>query len=211
MAQNVISQRSWPWKVKVIGQNKWRHEISWPWKHISRCQNHHPKCLTSKVMVKVVFLYNGGQRNAFAYVSRSNHSRFFFFFNFLKGPDPSYPVLKSGNNLSCRNRDMAQSVILYSCDLERSWSSVRSIIFTTAIRTLPMSIHVKFHWDPTGSFSGKTCAQFPKKVARRKKNIRRNSLTDVDTLWCKLHHEGEIWRKSDHTWFEDLSLNFQLV
>ena len=32
MAQNVISQRSWPWKVKVIGQNKWHHEIYWPWK-----------------------------------------------------------------------------------------------------------------------------------------------------------------------------------
>ena len=39
------------------------------------------------------------------------------------------------------------------------------------------------------------------KVARRKKEkkkkVRRNSLTDGDTLWRKLHHEGEIWRKSD--------------
>ena len=77
MAQNVISQRSWPWKVKVIGQNKWHHEIYWPWKHISRCQNHHPMCLTFKVMVKDVILHNGGQRNAFAYVSRSNRSRYF--------------------------------------------------------------------------------------------------------------------------------------
>ena len=80
MAQNVILQRSWPWKVKVIGQNNWHHEIPWPWKHISRCQNHHPKCLTSKVMVKDVFLYNGGQRNAFAYVSRSNSSRCFLIY-----------------------------------------------------------------------------------------------------------------------------------
>ena len=77
MAQNVISQRSWPWKVKVIGQNKWHHEIYWPWKHISRCRNHHPMCLTFKVMVKDVILHNGGQRNAFAYVSRSNRSRYF--------------------------------------------------------------------------------------------------------------------------------------
>ena len=34
------------------------------------------------------------------------------------------------------------------------------------------------------------------KVAR-KRRIKRNSLTDVDTLWRKLRHEGEIWRKSD--------------
>ena len=144
MAQNMISQRSWPWKVKVIGQNKWHHQIPWPWKHISRCQNHHPKCLTLKVMVKDVFLYNGGQRNAFAYVSRSDRSRCFWF---IERPDPSYPVLKFGNNLSSRNRDMAQSVILYSCDLERSRPTVRSIKFCTAMRTLPISIHVKFRWN----------------------------------------------------------------
>ena len=56
-------------------------------------------------------------------------------FYLLKGPDPNYPVLKFGNNLSSRNRDMAQSVILYSCDLERSRSTVRSIKFCTAMRT----------------------------------------------------------------------------
>ena len=67
------------------------------------------------------------------------------FFDLLKGPDPSYPVLTFGNNLSSRNRDMAQSVILY--DLERSRSTVRSIKICTAMRTLPMSIHVKFRWN----------------------------------------------------------------
>ena len=92
-------------------------------------------------MVKDVFLYNGSQRNTFACVLRSNRS---MFFNLLKGLDPSYPVLKFDNNLSSRNRDMAQSVILYSCDLETSRSTVRSIKFCTAMRTLPMSIHVKF-------------------------------------------------------------------
>ena len=71
MAQNVISQRSWPWKVKVIGQNKWHHQIPWPRKYISKCQDHHPMCLTFKVMVKDVILHNGGQRNVFAYVSCS--------------------------------------------------------------------------------------------------------------------------------------------
>ena len=65
-------------------------------------------------------------------------------FDLLQGPDPSYSVLTFGDNLSSRNRDMAQSVILYSCDLERSRSSVRSIIFYTAILTLPLSIYVKF-------------------------------------------------------------------
>ena len=40
------------------------------------------------------------------------------FFDLLKGPDPSYPVLKFGDNLWSRNRDIAQSVILYSRDLE---------------------------------------------------------------------------------------------
>ena len=35
-------------------------------------------------------------------------------------------------------------------------------------------------------------------VARkRRRRIKRNSLTDVDILWRKLRHEGEIWRKSD--------------
>ena len=103
---------------------------------------------------------------------------FLFFFNLLKDPDPSYPVLKSGNNLSCRNQDMAQSVILYSCDFERSRSSVRSIIFCTAIRTLPVSIHMKFHWDPTGSSSGKLAHKFKKKVARRS--------TSGETVWRTL-------------------------
>ena len=64
-------------------------------------------------------------------------------------------MLKFDDDLSSKNRDMPQNMILHSCDLERSRSSVRSIIFCAAIRTLPMSIHVKFHRDPTDSFSGK--------------------------------------------------------
>ena len=62
-------------------------------------------------MVKDVFLQNGGQRNAFADVSRSNCSRFFFNIYF-KGPDPSYPMLKFGDNYPSRKCDMAQNVIL---------------------------------------------------------------------------------------------------
>ena len=60
-------------------------------------------------------------------------------------------------------------------------------------------------------FLWKTCAQFPQKwPGERRKNIRRNSLTDVDTLWRKLHHEGEIWLKSDQhmIWRSFLELSF---
>ena len=88
--------------------------------------------------------------------SRTSHvqtAQDVFFFNLLKGPDPSYPVFKFGDDLSNRNRDMAQNVILHNCDLERSSSYVSSTIFCTAIRTLPMSKHVKFYRHPTGSFS----------------------------------------------------------
>ena len=69
MAQNVISQRSRSWNVNVIGQNKWHHRIPWPQIHRFRCQNPHPKCLSSKVMVKDVFLHNDSERSASTYVS----------------------------------------------------------------------------------------------------------------------------------------------
>ena len=67
-------------KVKVIGQNKWHNRIPWPQKHSSRHQNRHPKSFSSKVMVKDIFLHNGGQYNAFAYITRSNHPRYFFIY-----------------------------------------------------------------------------------------------------------------------------------
>ena len=93
-------------------------------------------------------------------------------------------MLKFDDDLSSRNQDMAQNMILHSCDLERSRSSVRSIIFCTAIRTLPMSIHVKFHRDPTGSFSGKLAHNLPKSGQEKEERgtLGENSLTDVDTL-----------------------------
>ena len=80
ISRNVIIQRSWPWKVKVIGQNKWYHRIPWPQKHSSRHQNRHPKSFSWKVMVKDISLHNGGQYNAFAYITRSNHPRYFFIY-----------------------------------------------------------------------------------------------------------------------------------
>ena len=210
----MISQRSWPWKVKVIGRNKWHHQIPWPQKLISRHQNRHPKRLSSKVMAKDVFLHNGGQRNAFAYVSRSNRSRYFY--DLLKGPDRSYPVIKFGDNLSRRNRDMAQSVILYNCDLERSRSSVRSIIFCTAIRILPMSIHAKFYWDPTAVSLENLRIIWPKVARRKKKEEERRTLGE--TVWRTLTLCDANYTMKDgsdvnvtNTWFVDLSLNFHLA
>ena len=130
----------------------------------------------------------------------------------LKGSNPSYPVLKLGDDLSSRNRDMAQNVILHSCDLERSRSSVRSIIFCTAIRTLPMSIHVKFHWDPTGSFSVKLAHTLPKSGQEKKRRILRETVWRTLTL-CDANYTMK--ERSDVkvtiTWFEDLSLNFHLA
>ena len=75
-------------------------------------------------MIKDVFLHNGGQCNV------NVHHTFIlfkktFFFPLLKKPDPSYSVLKFGDKVYSRNRDMAQNVILQGCDLESSRSSVK--------------------------------------------------------------------------------------
>ena len=51
-------------------------------------------------MVKDVFLHNGGQRSMFAYTAYSNS---LIFFDLLKGPDPSYLVLKDGNIFPINN------------------------------------------------------------------------------------------------------------
>ena len=63
--------------------------------------------------------------------------------------------------------------------------------------------------------SSRSYRQFHQKICAKiyfwfgqEKNSRRNSFTDVDTLWWKLHHDRATWCKSDQTWFEDLSLNF---
>ena len=108
-------------------------------------------------------------------------------------------LLTFGDNLSSRNRDMSQSVILYSCDLERSRLSVRSIIFlhcnsyTTHEYICQVSLKSYFQLLRYGSL--KVARRKRKKEERRRR--KRNSLTDVHTLWSKLRHEGEIWCKSD--------------
>ena len=73
MVQTVILWTSWPWKVKVIGKNKWHHQILWPSKYRSRRHNHYLESFSSKEIVKHVFLLNGGQRVTLTYVSRQIH------------------------------------------------------------------------------------------------------------------------------------------
>ena len=60
-------------------------------------------------MVKDVFLYDGGQRNTFMYVHIQTTQNIFIL---LKGPAPSYLVLKFDNILAVNNWVVAQSVIL---------------------------------------------------------------------------------------------------
>ena len=109
------------------------------------------------------------------------------FFDLLKGPDPSYTVLQFGNNLSSRNRDMAQTVILYSCDLERSRSTMRSIKFCTAMRTLPMSIHVKFRWNLIVSCWDTVNKSWPGEKRRKKKDRIKRTVWRMLTL-CDANH-----------------------
>ena len=58
-----------------------------------------------------MFLQNGGQRKAFKPLKMA--------LNLLKGPEPSFPVLKYGDNSLSKSRDMAQNVILQGHNLER--------------------------------------------------------------------------------------------
>ena len=99
------------------------------------CQNRRPKCLCSKVMVKDVFLLNGGQGNVMRLRTSHVQTAQDVNLNSWKGPNQSYSVLKFPENLSSRNRNMAQNVILQVYDLERSRLSMKVKWFS--IRPLP--------------------------------------------------------------------------
>ena len=60
MAQNVSSQRSWSWKMKVEGQYRWNHKNPWFSNHMSRYQTHYVTWFSANVMVKNIFLQNDG-------------------------------------------------------------------------------------------------------------------------------------------------------
>ena len=146
------------WFTKVItlkGQGHrlqiWHYWIPWPKKNISRLRNCQPiKCLSAKLWSTTSFCIM---------VANITHSRMSQFqtnqdgFDLLKGPDPSYPMLKFGDNLSSSNWDMAQNVILQVCDLERSRSSMKANKFSIRPHHLHISTRVKFYWNLITSFS----------------------------------------------------------
>ena len=108
-------------------------------------------------------------------------------FNFSKDLDPSYPVLKLGDNWPSSNRDMAQNVILQTHALEgHLW------IFCKTFHTLPMSLHGFIHWDLINSFCGKV----EPKLAERWPELRLwQKHFDSGWLWRILRHERTIWRR----------------
>ena len=129
-------------------------------------------------MVKNIFFHNGGQRKCIHILSHSNCSKSCF--DVLKGRDASYLLLKFGDNLSSRNRDMDKNVILLDCNLERSRSSINFSI-------RPLLLTYKYTFEVSSKsycppfFYGRAIVD--RKVARRrKKNSRRNNLMDIDTL-----------------------------
>ena len=76
-------------------------------------------------MVKDVFLYNDGQCNTFMYMSHIQTTQDIFIL--LKGPAPSYLVLKFDNILPANNWVVAQSVMCKGHDLKRSRPYYQSI------------------------------------------------------------------------------------
>ena len=69
-------------------------------------------------MVKDIFLQkNGAQCNAFSYVSCKHSLRFIF--NLLKDPDPSYLVLKFGDDFPQQKLRYGQECDLQNYDIKR--------------------------------------------------------------------------------------------
>ena len=215
MAQNVILQRSWPWKVKVIGQNKQHHQMPWPWKHICKCQNRHPKCLSWKVMAKDVFFLNGGKRNTFANVTRSKLLKMFFLF--IERPRPKLPSVKIWWWFVQQEPRYGPK---YDFTFLWPWKvkvirEVNNILHCNPHITHEHTCEVSLrsYWQ----FLWKTCAQFAQKWPgeERKKEERR---TLGETVWrtltlCDANYTMK--ERSDvkvtNIWFEDLSLNFHLA
>ena len=147
-------------------------------------------------MVKDFFLHNGGQCNV-----RVHHTFILFkiYFCLLKSPDPSYSVLKFGDKVYSRNRDMAQNVILQGCDLERSMSSVKVNKFSMRPRHPPISTHVKFHWNLIIRFLvtvfQSLTERWPGERGRRK----------TERIWQKHFNTGWHFVMQITSWISDLT------
>ena len=139
--------------------------------------------------------------------SRSNWSRYFIVL-FIEGPDPRYAVLEFGDSLSSGNWDMVQNVISLGHD---SFIKVKKLSVNNA-RCHLHTRHVKFPWNLITSFSVRWQQSLTESwLGERKTEYDRNTLTQGDTLWRKLHYEGATWRKMTYAWFQALFLNFHLV
>ena len=142
----------------------------------------HPKCFSSKVMVKDVFLQNGDQCNTFRYVSHSGRS-WQDVFNLLRGLDPNYVVKLWWQP----GIDPAVTEIWPKMWFYRSWPwtsrwsvKVNSILQNPS--TLPMRIYVK--WDLIDSFSGKV----EQKLTKRSPGEERRMKDKGETIWQILTH-----------------------
>ena len=94
-------------------------------------------------------------------------------------------------------KDMAIEVKMNGADQDYQW---KSTIFCTTLDTPSVSIHMKFHQNLFTSILRKLSQKNASGLAlpgQEKKNHRRNTVTDVDTLRRKLRHEGAFWRQSD--------------
>ena len=147
-------------------------------------------------MVTDVFLHNGGQCNV-----RVHHMFILFkiYFCLLKSPDPSYSVLKFGDKLYSRNRDMAQNVILQGCDLERSMSSVKVNKFSIRPRHPPISTHVKFHWNLIIRFLVTVFQSLTERWPGRRK------MKKKDRIWQKHFNTGWHFVMQITSWISNLT------
>ena len=77
----------------------------------------------------------------------------------------------------------------------------------------PMSIHLKFHRDPISNFSGRVEQKFADRFpGEERRTVGETNLTNIDTLWCKLCHEGANWHKNQICliWRSSPELTFEL-
>ena len=193
----MILQRSWSWKVRVIGQKGTIRFLDLK-KHISWCQNRHSRFLSSKVMVKAIFLHNGDQRNTFAYVSGSNHSRCILMcwkaliqailcYNLV----PIVPAVTKIWPTMLIYRVVTLKVKV-TCEGQQYFAKLPALYpwgYKWSFIEIPLAVSL----ENLGIILPKSA-----RGQEKKKKHRRNSLTDVGILWCKLCHEGAIWHKSDH-------------
>ena len=108
----------------------------------------HPECFSSKVMVKEIFQQNGGQRNAFAYVSHTYCSR--------------YLLIASRPPTQARLCSNLVTIFAAGTEIEpkrilpwKGWS-----VSVEVENILPCNLHIAneytvLHWDIISSFSGK--------------------------------------------------------